>query len=60
MQFAAKEISRFTFKPEALDWRAAKRLASYLKDHQTVVLEYKHQKMPSKVVVWSDTISEDT
>ncbi len=47
MQFAAQEISRFTSKPEEQDWRAAKRLARYLR----VELEYKYQKLPNKVVV---------
>ncbi len=37
MQYAAKEISRFTSKPEEQDWRAAKRLARYLKDHKRIV-----------------------
>ena len=41
MQYAAKEISRFMSKPEEQDWRVAKRLARYLKDHKRVVLEYK-------------------
>ena len=54
-QFVAKEISRSTSKPEEQDWRAAKRLASYLKDHQRVVLEHKYQKLPNQVVAWSDT-----
>ncbi len=55
MLFAAKEISRFMSKPEEQDWRALKRLARYLKDHQRVLVEYKYQKLPSKVVVWSGT-----
>ena len=55
MQFAAKEISRFMSKPEGQDWRAAKRLARYLKDQRRVVIEYKYQGMPKKVMVWSDT-----
>ncbi len=54
MQYAAKEISRFTSKPEEQDWSAAKRLARYLKDHQRVALEYKRQLLPNKVVAWSD------
>ncbi len=55
MQFAAKEIPRLMSKPEEQDWMAAKRLARYFKDHQRVVLEYKDQKFPNKVVLWSDT-----
>jgi hypothetical protein len=55
MQFAAKEISRFMSKPEEQDWRSAKRLARYLKDNKRMVIEYKFQKLPEKVVVWSDT-----
>ena len=55
IQFAAKEISRFTSKPEQEDWKKAKRLGRYLKDNLRVVLEYKFQKMPESVVVWSDT-----
>ena len=55
VQFAVKEISRLMSKPEAQDWRAAQKLARYLKDHQRVVLAYKYQKLPSKVVVWPDT-----
>ena len=54
-QLPAKDIARFMPKPEEQDWRAAKRLARYLKDHQRVVLEYKYQKLPNKGVVWSDT-----
>ncbi len=34
VQFAAKEVSRFTSKPEAQDWSSAKRLARYLKDNK--------------------------
>ncbi len=48
-QYAAKEISRFTSKPKEQDWRAAKRLARYLKDHWRVVLEHKYQELPKKV-----------
>ncbi len=55
MQFAAKEISRFTSKPEEQDWRSAKRLARYLQDNKRVVIEYEFQKLPEKVVAWSDT-----
>ncbi len=55
MQFAAKEISRFMSKPEEQDWRSAKILAKYLKDNKRMVIEYKFQKLPEKVVVWSDT-----
>ena len=42
-------------KPEEQDWRSAKRLARYLKANKRVVVEYKFQKLPEKVVVWSDT-----
>ncbi len=55
MPYTAKEIARFMSKPEKQDWRAAKRLARYLKDHRRVVLECKYQELPKKVVVWSDT-----
>jgi hypothetical protein len=55
MQFAAKEISRFMSAPEPCDWRSAKRLARYLKDHKRVVVDFKYQEMPKEVVVWSDT-----
>ena len=55
MQFAAKEISRFMSKPEEQDWRSAKRLARYLKDNRRVVIMYKYQKLPWKVIVWSDS-----
>ncbi len=55
MQHAAKEISRFTLKPEEQDWRAAKLLARYLKDHRRIVLVYKYQELPKKMVTWSDT-----
>ncbi len=50
MLFAAKGISRFMSKPEEQVWRAAKRLARYLEDYHRVVLEYKYQKLPNKVV----------
>ncbi len=55
MQFAAKKISRFTAKPECQDWRAANRLAKYLKDSRRVVTEYKFQKLPEKGAIWLDT-----
>ncbi len=55
MQYAAKVVSRSMSKPEEQDWRAAKRLARYPKDHRRAVLEYKYQELPKKVVVWSDT-----
>ena len=42
-------------KPEEQDWRAAKRSARYLDNQGRVALEYKHQELPSKVVVRSDT-----
>ncbi len=42
VQFAAQEIVRFMSKPEEQDWRAAKRLAGYLKDGRRVALEYKY------------------
>ncbi len=53
MQFAAKEIRtwRFTWKPGEQECRSAKRLARYLKDSRRVVIEYKFQKLPEKVVV---------
>ncbi len=54
-QYAAKEISRLTSKPEEQVWRAAKRPAWYLKDHKRVVLEYKYHESPMKVVALSDT-----
>ncbi len=55
LHHAASKISRFMSKPEKQDWRAAKRLARYLKDHRRVALEYKYQALPKKVVAWSDT-----
>jgi hypothetical protein len=55
MQFAAKEISRFMSKPEEQDWRSAKRLARYLKDNKRMVIEYKFQELPEKIVMWSDS-----
>ncbi len=54
-QFAAKEVSRLMSKPEEQDWNSAKRLARYLKNNERVVIEYKYQKLPEKVIVWSDT-----
>ncbi len=54
MQYAAKEISRFTSKPEEQDWKAAKSLARSLKHHRMVMLEHKYKELPSKVVVWWD------
>ncbi len=56
MQFTAKEVSRFMANPEEQHWRAAKILARYLKDSRRVVIECKFQKLPEKVVVWSDTV----
>ena len=55
MQFAAKEVSRFTSKPEEQDWSSAKPLARYLKDNRRVVIEHKYQKLPEKVILGSDT-----
>ncbi len=55
IQFAARETSRFTSKPEPEGWKKAKRLGRYLKDNMWVVLEYKLQKMPENVIAWSDT-----
>ncbi len=55
MQYSAKEISRFMSKPQEQDWRAAKSLARYVKDHKKVVLKYEYQELPKKVVVWPDT-----
>ena len=52
---AAKEFSRFTPKPEDQGWTATKRLVTYFKDHRRVVLEYKHQELPKKVVVRPDS-----
>ncbi len=40
MQFAAKEISRCTSKPEAQDWSSAQRSARYLKDKKRVVIDH--------------------
>ncbi len=34
---------------------SAKRLAKCLKDNKRAVIEYKFQRMPKKVVMWSDT-----
>ncbi len=53
-QFEAKEASRFTSKPDEKDWSSVKILARYLKEHKSVAIEYKSQRMPEKVVVWSD------
>ncbi len=55
VQFAAKDISRFMSKPKEQDWKSAKRLARYLKDNMRMVIECHFQRMPEKVVVWSDT-----
>ena len=55
MLFVAKEVSRFTSKPEEQDWSSARRVARYFKDNERVVIEYKFQRMPEKVVAWSDT-----
>ncbi len=55
VQFAAKEIWSFTSKPDKKDWRSAKRLTRYLKICRRVLIEPKTQKLPDKVVVWSDT-----
>ncbi len=55
MQFAAKETSRFSSKPEEQNWRSAKRLARHLKECRRVAIERKFHKTPEKFVVWSDT-----
>ncbi len=50
----AKEISRFPSMPEEQDLRRAKRLARYLNDNKRIVIEYNFQRLPEKVVAWSD------
>ncbi len=50
MQFAAKEISRFTSKPEEQDWKSAKMLARCLRDSKRIVIEYNFQRLPEKGV----------
>ena len=55
MQYAAKEISRFVSKPESKDWRAAKRLARYLKDESRLVIKYPYQELSDTIDVWIDT-----
>ncbi len=45
VQFAAKEISRFTSKPEEQDRRSAKISARRLKDIERMVIEYHFQRM---------------
>ena len=54
VQFDAKEVSRFTSKPEVQDWSSA-RLARYFKDNKRVVIEHKYQKLQERAQVWSDT-----
>ncbi len=54
MLFAAKNISRFTSKPEEQDWRNTERLARRLKDTR-LVIERNFQRLPENAVVWSDT-----
>ncbi len=54
MQFAAKEASRFTSKIEEQDSNSAKRLARYLKDNRRVVIEHQYQKLPERVIAWSE------
>ncbi len=48
MQFAAKEVARFTSKPEEQDWSSAERLARHLKDNKRAVIECKFQTLPEK------------
>ena len=55
IQFAAKAISRFTRAPEKVDWARAKRLARYLVRQKRLITDYKFQKMPTEVVIWSDS-----
>ncbi len=55
MQFAAKEVSRFTSKTEEQDWSSGARFSEVPKDDKRVVIECKLQRMPEKVVVWPDT-----
>ncbi len=38
VQFAAKEVSTLTPKPEEQDWSSARSLARYLKDNKKVVI----------------------
>ncbi len=55
MHCAAKEISRFMSKPESADFKRARRLGRYLQDDSRIVFNYRFQKLPETVVVWSDT-----
>ncbi len=42
--------------PEEQDWRKVKRIGRYLKGNKRGVYKYRNQKMPDRIVVWSDSV----
>jgi hypothetical protein len=55
IQFAMKEICRFMADPSVSDWPAVKRLARYLAGVPRKVTKYSLQKIPEKIVIWTDS-----
>jgi hypothetical protein len=55
IQFAMKEICRSMSSPTVNDWPSVKRLARYLLGAPRMVVKYGFQKLPSKIVVWTDS-----
>jgi hypothetical protein len=50
-----KEICRNMSSPTVNDWPSVKRLARYLLGAPRMVVKYDFQKLPSNIVVWTDS-----
>jgi hypothetical protein len=55
IQFAMKEICRSMANPSAEDWPAVKRVSRYLSGAARMVLKFVNQKMPDKIIIWTDS-----
>ena len=55
IQYAAKEVSRSMSKPCRGDLRKLHRLCRYLKQHPRAVFMYRHQALPDRLDVFSDS-----
>ncbi len=54
-QVAAQKVSRFMSRHEAIDFTRARKLGRYLMDDNRVAFNYRLQRLPETVVVWSGT-----
>ena len=55
MQYAVKEVCRKMSDPDEVGWGRLKRVARYLKDAPRLCYEYRRQRCPIEVTVWTDT-----